>query len=297
MIAPRIIAHRGGSDVARENTIVALRTAMERGADGVELDVQLTADGEVLVYHDGTLPNTGSGATDRVDFGRGIGKLSLAQIRRWQAAISDAADLLPKLSDVLAAIGVPRPNQTIVIDLKSAPWNAGDRESGLRLIDAVLPIVSAYPCKNCVVLGSFDWNALTYAAAKITVPRIAFHTIAARWLEGRSARETNSEDVRDVLAYQEAWRQRQGTGAEALSLLDMMNNIGARIWSCYHRDLTEGAIERARTLGLETWTWTVNTESDLRRVASLGVDAITTDRPELALTLLNQRLQEDRHGE
>jgi len=56
-----IWAHRGASAKAPENTLVACRLAHDMGADGVELDVQLTADGHVVVIHDETLDRTTTG--------------------------------------------------------------------------------------------------------------------------------------------------------------------------------------------------------------------------------------------
>jgi glycerophosphoryl diester phosphodiesterase len=58
---PLNIAHRGASQVAPENTLAALRAAREMGADGVELDVSLSADGEVVVIHDDTVDRTTDG--------------------------------------------------------------------------------------------------------------------------------------------------------------------------------------------------------------------------------------------
>ena len=52
MTTPQIIAHRGASYLAPENTLVAFRKAMEIGADGVEMDVQKTYDNELVIHHD-----------------------------------------------------------------------------------------------------------------------------------------------------------------------------------------------------------------------------------------------------
>ncbi len=49
---PSIIAHRGASGLAPENTLPAFRAAIEAGADGIELDVHLTRDGHLAVHHD-----------------------------------------------------------------------------------------------------------------------------------------------------------------------------------------------------------------------------------------------------
>jgi glycerophosphoryl diester phosphodiesterase len=59
---PAIIAHRGGSAYAPENTLAAFQSAVEQGADGIELDVHLSADGEVVVIHDADLERTTDGS-------------------------------------------------------------------------------------------------------------------------------------------------------------------------------------------------------------------------------------------
>ena len=61
MSMTEIFAHRGASGYAPENTLEAFRLAMEQGADGIELDVHLTKDGEVVVIHDETLNRTSNG--------------------------------------------------------------------------------------------------------------------------------------------------------------------------------------------------------------------------------------------
>src|SRR3954468_11710150 len=63
---PLVFAHRGGSGLAPENTIAAFETAMDLGADGLELDVRLSRDGVVVVHHDASLDRT-TNARGRVD--------------------------------------------------------------------------------------------------------------------------------------------------------------------------------------------------------------------------------------
>ena len=57
----KVFAHRGASGYAPENTLQAFSLAQEQGADGIELDVQLTKDGEVVVIHDETIDRTSTG--------------------------------------------------------------------------------------------------------------------------------------------------------------------------------------------------------------------------------------------
>lgn len=73
-----VIAHRGASDRFPENTLIAFQEALEQGADGVECDVHLTADGEVVVIHDSTV--------DRTTDGSGVvAEMTLAQIEQLDA--------------------------------------------------------------------------------------------------------------------------------------------------------------------------------------------------------------------
>ncbi|MGE5248725.1 MAG: glycerophosphodiester phosphodiesterase [Bacteroidota bacterium] len=99
---PLILAHRGDSAHAPENTLPAFEAALKRGADGVELDVKLTADKQVVVLHDTTVDRTTDG------HGR-VADLSLAQLRGLDAGSFFSQEFrgtrLPTLSEVFEAIG------------------------------------------------------------------------------------------------------------------------------------------------------------------------------------------------
>jgi len=92
----KIFAHRGASAYAPENTIAAFSLAEQMGADGVELDVQMTSDGEIVVIHDETV--------DRTTNGQGwVKDLTLAQIKRFDASMGNeeyAGERIPTLDEV-----------------------------------------------------------------------------------------------------------------------------------------------------------------------------------------------------
>ena len=264
MKRPILIAHRGGLEHAPENSLEAFEAAIASGVDGFELDVQLAGDGRLVVRHD-ALP-------------------------------ADADPLAwPSLGEVLDLAAEQRADIRIVIDVKGAPWTEGGKARAQTLIDQAAPLLDAYPRPDRLVLGSFDWDALDYAGQVLPTIARAHHTMAVRWLAGLSHAQTSIHDPRDYLAYLEAWRQARGPGFEGCSHLDLFRSGGAAIWSCLHRDLTAQAVAKARHLGLAVWTWTVNTEDDLRRVLALGVDAVTTDRPDQMLRFLDSQALEARH--
>jgi len=91
----KIIAHRGASGHAPENTMAAFQLAMEQGADGIELDVMLSKDGRLVVIHDDTVDRTTSG-TGRVK------DMTLAQL---QALDAGSGEQIPTLEEVLETFG------------------------------------------------------------------------------------------------------------------------------------------------------------------------------------------------
>ena len=141
---PLIIAHRGASGTCPENTLVAFARAAALGAHMVELDVQLTRDGAVVVMHDWTLERTtdGSGAVcDR----------TLAEIRGLDAGAwfgsAFRGTRVPTLAEVLAAVGLP-----VNVELKPV----GD--DGLEA--CALAVVESASALARVVFSSFDAGAL-----------------------------------------------------------------------------------------------------------------------------------------
>src|SRR5207248_7161667 len=91
----RVIAHRGASARAPENTLSAFRLALTEGADGVELDARLTADNTVVVMHDDDV--------SRVSSGKGrISEMSFEQLR---SVLVGGSERVPLLSEVLDLVG------------------------------------------------------------------------------------------------------------------------------------------------------------------------------------------------
>lgn len=139
-----MIAHRGASGTRPENTLAAFRHAEALGAHMVELDVQLTRDGEVVVMHDWTLGRTTNGR------GR-VARRTLAEIRQLDAggwfAPGYAGEAVPTLGEVLAAIRLP-----VNVELKA--------RGGEGLEGRALEVVRAAGAEDRVVFSSFRPDTL-----------------------------------------------------------------------------------------------------------------------------------------
>ncbi len=99
---PAVIAHRGDRAFAPENTLAAFTQAALKGADGIEFDVKLTSDGEVIVLHDQTV--------DRTTNGRGnVARLTLAALKELDASIQFPGQFpgekIPTLKEVFETVG------------------------------------------------------------------------------------------------------------------------------------------------------------------------------------------------
>jgi glycerophosphoryl diester phosphodiesterase len=245
-----VYAHRGGAALRPENTIEAFDNGLALGADGLEFDVRLTRDGVVAVHHDDMLERTTSGR------GR-IGACTADELSRVDAGYwfkpTDAGHdfpyrgigvCVPLLRDVLARYAaIP-----LIIELKqNLPELAHRTIDQLREADAI----------ERVALGSFSWRVLR--AARAYEPRIA---------TGASREETRLALYRSWVGWplkDEAYREFQ-----------VPEKSGPT------RIVSRRFIRHAHRAGLPVKVWTVNEADDMRRLIDWGVDALITDRPDLA---------------
>ncbi len=153
-----IIAHRGSSAYAPENTLAAFQLAAEQEADAIELDVDLTRDGHVIVMHDATIDRTTDG------HGR-VADLTLDEIRRADAgAWKDAAftgERVPRLEEVFEAVG-----QRLLINVEIKDMSL----LGTGVEAQVAALIEKYDLLDRVILSSF--NPLALRRAKYVNPHL-----------------------------------------------------------------------------------------------------------------------------
>ncbi len=116
----KIIAHRGASARAPENTVAAVRLAAELGADGVEVDVRVTRDNQLAVLHDTDTRRVAPGAPVHTVKRNYLKELQTLDVGSWKEA-KFAGERIPALGDVLAAL---TPEQEIFIEAKSRETDA-----------------------------------------------------------------------------------------------------------------------------------------------------------------------------
>jgi len=243
---PLIVAHRGASGLAPENTLAAFRLAVQLGAPAIECDVHLTADGVPVVIHDPRV--------DRTTDGRGeVGHLTLDQLRRLDAgawfAPQFAGERIPVLDDVLALCAAGAGRVRLFLELKPG--------GGPPLVDAALAALARTP-EVPVAIISFDATQVELVARRQPDRPLGYLV-----------------------------SKRQLTAAGEAALLDQTRRLGASCIAPQHEPITAAFVAQAHAAGLAVSVWTVDDPPRLQELAAYGVDAITTNRPDVALRLLH----------
>jgi glycerophosphoryl diester phosphodiesterase len=145
---PTIFAHRGASAHAPENTLAAFELAVRQGADAIELDAKLSADGHVVVIHDQTVDRTTDGS------GR-VRELTLAELRRLDAGsffdIAYRGEPIPSLEDVFQSVGV-----SVHINIELTNYASPADNLPAKVAD----LVQKYGLEKRVLFSSFNPLAL-----------------------------------------------------------------------------------------------------------------------------------------
>ena len=142
------IAHRGGAGLWPENTLVAFENSALAGYAGAELDVQLTADGECIVFHDRDLVPA-----------RPITGFAYAELRQLKGGTQP--EQIPTLHEVMACVRRVDPQFRLFIELKLYPTDDG--RAAEALARAAVAAVRAAEFDARAVFVGFEWNALAHA--------------------------------------------------------------------------------------------------------------------------------------
>jgi glycerophosphoryl diester phosphodiesterase len=240
------VAHRGGAGLAPENTLAAFRAGLEQAADALELDVHLSRDGELVVIHDPVLARTTNAAGE-------VGGLTLAELRQLDASAryfgaSVGRQLIPTLQEV---IDLAKGRASLQVEIKVR--SDGSRYSGI--VPRVVETLRLNGMVDEAVILSFDFPTLT--AVKTLEPRLRTCALISR-----------------------AYLQSVGKRGPA-AVAGEMAALGAAFVGVEKSWLTEPLYKELRSRGLGVGVWTVDDPSDMRRFAAMGVDFITSNRPDL----------------
>jgi glycerophosphoryl diester phosphodiesterase len=252
---PAVVAHRGGSGIRPENTLLAFRHAVDLGVDMLEMDLWATRDDVPVVLHDGTVDRTTDGTGHVID-------MELEDVRtldaayRWTPPGQEATFphrgtgvRIPTLEEVFEAVpGIP-----ITLEIK---------QTRPSMVHAVGSLIRRFDRAPRTLVASFDAAVLRELRARF--PEVA--TSASR---------------RETIAFEALHRLRlDALYRPPFDALQVPEQTGAL------RVVTPRYVRRAHAKNLPVQVWTVNDPADMRRLVAMGVDALITDRPDLAMEVV-----------
>jgi glycerophosphoryl diester phosphodiesterase len=249
---PLVFGHRGGSRLAPENTVAAFDRSVAEGVDGLELDVRLSRDRQVMVCHDATVDRTSNAAGEiadmtaselaRVDAGYRFTPGDLSFPFRWRGIG------IPTLAEVLARY----PTLPVIVEMK---------DNTAALAEATVDVVRAAGALDRVCLGAFSLNVLRHAR---------------RLAPGTASSGASREVLSAMLSASLGWlppRRRY----QALQVPERRKRL---------RIVTPRFVRAAHRAGVPVQVWIVDRAEDIRRLLAWGVDAVLTDRPDVAVPIV-----------
>lgn len=243
--------HRGAAALAPENTIPSFQKAVEIGVDLIELDVQATSDGQIVVLHDPTVDRTTDGCGE-------IASLSFEQMKRLDAGYRFGEPAfgfrgkgvrIPLLEEVLEAF----PKTGFTIEIKPSPHPL--------FLDRLASIVKA-KAKDRAIFASDEAGPLD--VLRKVLPEVPTNLYRS--------------EVRQFYLMSK------------LGLACFFRAHGARVFQVpvsnpvndwlELRVVTRRFVRHAHRLNLPVQVWTINDPREMRDLIAIGVDGITTDRPD-----------------
>ncbi|NYJ32467.1 glycerophosphodiester phosphodiesterase family protein [Nocardiopsis aegyptia] len=292
-------AHRGGVGLVVESTVPAFENALRLGVSTLELDVQITRDGEAVVTHDRRISDHNCQDTEPAFpddpqypyVGSYIKDLTLDQVRTLDcgsrqhpghpdqrtvpgermALLSEVFDLVHRYR----AYGVGLNIETKVE--AGAPEETAPRE---EFVDVVVREIRDARMLRQVTIQSFDWGALMLVRERepfLPVVALTNHDFlqvdrpgASPWLGGLDIDDFDDDPLRAVRSF----------GADAFSPVHGFPQNGTVDDPGYEAYVTADMVDRAHELGIDVIPWTVNDPATMQSLIDAGVDGLITDYPD-----------------
>jgi glycerophosphoryl diester phosphodiesterase len=239
LLQVEVIAHRGASAEAPENTLPAFRLGWQQG-DACELDIHLTKDGQIAVIHDATTKRTAG--LDKPVAEQTLEELKALDAGGWKSP-KYAGEKIPTLKEALDLLPEKK---RLYIEVKCGP----------EVLPELKRTLEAFPGKSgqLTIIG---FSRETMAEAKRLLPSLPVYWLASY---GKNRQTGAYPDIDKLIA---------SCKAAGLDGLDLNEKF----------PIDAALVAKVHGAGLKVLTWTVNDPETARTQASAGVDGITTDRP------------------
>jgi len=294
-----VIGHRGAAGLAPENTLSAFARAWKLGVDAVELDVLLSADGEVVVHHDYRLnpEMTRSATGDWLSgvTGPAIKNLTLAQLktydvgrlkpftfywRRYPQQQPVERERIPTLVEVISALkSFSGETSQLWIEIKTSPEEPEICHSPEDVTEAVVKALRRNNVSDRARILSFDWRALVHIR-KIApdIPTVYLSCINA-----------TMNNIKPGPAGHSPWTTGLNVNDYNGSIPRIVKAAGGCFWAPDGRYLSPEILAEAHRLGIKVFVWGSDDRGNMNRLIKMKVDGIITNRPDILKSLVDGR--------
>jgi glycerophosphoryl diester phosphodiesterase len=301
-------AHRGGLALRPENTLSSFGNALRLGVSTLELDVQITKDGQAVVTHDrkttaakcsDTAPAT-PGDPDYPYVGKYIKDLTLAQVRTLDCGSKKLPNFprqeptpgarMPLLREVFALVKRYHADDVkLNVETKveaGAPEQTAPREQFVQVTAAEIRRAGI---GDQVTIQSFDWGALMrMRQVEPSLPIVALTNRdflqtgqpgASPWLGGIDIDDFGGDPIAAIKSF----------GADAFSPVHGFPQGGSVTDPGYEPYVTKAMVDHAHANGITVIPWTVDDTATMNKLIDDGVDGLITDYPDRLRTVLKER--------
>ena len=248
---PLNFGHRGFAGQYPENTILSYQKAIEAGSDVLEMDVQLTSDNKLVVFHDDTLNRMTSGSGK-------VQEKTLSEIKKINVGCNfilkeNGKNIFPFKNSELK---IPLLSE-VFNEFKQYRFNIDIKQHEKKVCEALFETIKEFKFKEKVLVASDDYETIKY-----------FRSLS----KGETATGASYREVSNFI-----WHK-------SLNMLERFHNEADAFQIPEHyygiRILTKNLIIEAHKKKIAVHPWTINKKNDMERLLSWGVDGIMTDFPD-----------------
>lgn len=283
-----------------QNTAAGFAYCLRQSFDGIEFDVHLSADGQVVVHHDYRLnPRI---ARDRSGVwveapappicGLTLGELHTYDVGRYRPGSAELEEYpeyqardgepIPSLGQLLRTYAEQNGTATLWIEIKTSPYQRNISSQPNALVRQVVEDVTSAGVQRRTVMLAFEWDTLRLARSLSREIETDFLTLNHSSVVALNRR---TGPVDPYVLYGEFDPRRFGN-----SMPRAIKAAGGDWWGPYVHDIDAGDVAEAHQLGLRVNLWNVDSnDSAMSHALSLGADAITLSDPDLLVRKLAQR--------
>ena len=293
-----MIGHRGAAGLAPENTLSSFMRAIEIEVDCIELDVLMTADGELVVHHGFRLnPNiarTANGKWLPNALTPAIKTLPLVELKTYDVGRINPdtpfanrhpqqqpldGERIPTLGEVIDLLKKKAGKKIkLCIEIKTSPQKPELTPTPEIISDAVVDLLDKERILDRAFIFSFDWRSLLHIQKIAPDLQIVF-------LSSTSMRHNT---IRIGMPGPSEWTAGLDVDDYDGSIPRLVKAAGGRYWGPKYNQVMSFEIEEAHRIGINVFVWTVDRKRDMLKLIDKGVDGIITNRPDILKSILNE---------